>query len=112
MPRFPRACHIYNIYSASKAKLTNRRDSLKFLNISTYIYVSNKSKMFKICPWHTYMRMNNSQRMRVDGRRWPFREDRLLTVHTFIVSLLKAWKVTMVRTECDDAAFGRSINVC
>ena len=36
--------------------------------------------------------------------RWPVREERLLTVHTFIVSLLKTWKVTVVGIECDDAA--------
>ena len=30
------------------------------------------------------------------------REECLLTVHTFIVSLLKAWKVTVVWIECDD----------
>ena len=40
----------------------------------------------------------------VDARQWPVREECLLTVHTF-VSLLKAWKVTVVGIECDDAAF-------
>ena len=36
-------CYIHYI-SASEAKLTNRRDSLKFLNV--YISMSTKSKMF------------------------------------------------------------------
>ena len=30
----------------------------------------------------TLMHMNNNQRMRVDDRRWPVREERLLTAHT------------------------------
>ena len=54
--------------------------------------------------------MNNSYKMRVDGRRWPVRGESLLTVATciiVIVSLLKAWKVTLVRTKCDDAVFQR-----
>ena len=40
----------------------------------------------------------------MDARQLPFREERLLTVH-IIVSLLKAWKVTVVGMECNDAAF-------
>ena len=54
--------------------------------------------------------MNDSYKMRMDDSRWPDRVERLLTVATFIiviVSLLKAWKVTVVRTECDDAVFQR-----
>ena len=35
----------------------------------------------------------------------PIREERLLTVHTLIVSLLKAWKVTVVWIECHVAVF-------
>ena len=42
--------------------------------------------------------------MGADPRREPVREKRMLTVHT-IVSLLKAWKVTVVGIECDAAAF-------
>ena len=41
-------------------------------------------------------------RMRGDARRWPIREERFLTG---IVSLLKAWKVTVVWVECHDAVF-------
>ena len=43
-------------------------------------------------------------RMGEDPRREAVREERMLTVHT-IVSLLKAWKVTIVGLECDAAAF-------
>ena len=39
----------------------------------------------------------------MDARQWPVREERLHCTH-IIVSLLKAWKVTMVGIECDDAA--------
>ena len=39
--------------------------------------------------------------MRVDTRLWPIREECLL----IILSLLKAWKVTMVGIECNNAAF-------
>ena len=40
----------------------------------------------------------------MSARRGAIREERLLTVH-FIVSLPKAWKVTVVGIECHDAAF-------
>ena len=39
--------------------------------------------------------------MRGDARRWPVREERLNCTHV-IVSLLKAWKVTVVWIECHD----------
>ena len=39
----------------------------------------------------------------MDARRWPVREECLLTEHI----LLKAWKVTVVGMECDDSAFQR-----
>ena len=56
------------------------------------------------------MRMNNSYKLRVDDRRCPFR-----TFADCIVSLLKAWKVTVVRTEhetmlpLDFISSGRSV---
>ena len=42
--------------------------------------------------------------MRGDARRWPVREELLLSTHV-IVNLLKAWKVTVVWIECHDDVF-------
>ena len=65
--------------------------------------------------------------MQVDARQWPIREERLLTVHTYLSLLkplnvtavgidlecgdaafklhFKVWKLNVVRIECDDAAY-------
>ena len=45
--------------------------------------------------------------MRGDARRWPVREERLANCTHVIVSLLKAWKVTVVWIGCDDAVSSR-----
>ena len=42
----------------------------------------------------------------MDARWWPIRDDHIFVNCTHIVvSLLKAWKVTVVGIECDDATF-------
>ena len=41
----------------------------------------------------------------MDARWWPVREERLLNVHTLLLSLLNARMVIMVGIEYDDAIF-------